>query len=203
MHAPDLLPLAKRRAPDRRCTGALDCVVRKRVHLNVHLNFVCVGASPPRATVSARVQATLDDLGKGLGPALVAALVSITSRIAAFNVAIAGWIPCGLLLVLAGRTISPDEGRVQRQLARVAARAAPPNDGFLATSAMEGVATPAMSAACTDDGHTPTGVLRGALELGLLGHGSSSFGRSPSMDVRSPSIEPATRTVAENAPLLG
>lgn len=38
----------------------------------------------------------------GLGPALVALLISSMGRASAFNISAAGWIPCGLLLLLTG-----------------------------------------------------------------------------------------------------
>ena len=133
------------------------------------------------------VQATLDDLGKGLGPALVAALISVTSRVTAFNIAISGWFPCGLMMVLAGCTAGPDEELVQRKLARVAAGVLPGDDGFLATSTLEGLATPSHSI-FTDDSQTPTGA-RGALEMGMIGRGSVESKHIPA-------------SVAENAPLL-
>ena len=155
------------------------------------------------------MQATLDDLGKGLGPALVAVLISIMtrftahdqSRVSAFNVAIAGWVPCGLLLILAGFSMPGDEAAVQRQMARVAARLQPPDEGFLVTSAMEGLTTPAMSVAYTDEGQTPTGVMHGAMELGVLRQASDVSGLGPAANARSPSIEHAV--IAEDAPLLG
>lgn len=135
---------------------------------------------------SSTVQATLDDLGKGLGPALVAALISITSRITAFNIAIAGWFPCGLMMCLAGFTAGSDEAAVQRQLARVAAGALPGNDGFLATSTLEALATPSHSI-FTDESQTPPA--RGVVELGVLGRGSVESKHVP-------------HSVAEDVPLL-
>jgi hypothetical protein len=119
----------------------------------------------------------------------VAVLISVTTRLTAFNLAIAGWLPCGLMFILAGLTISKDEAAVQRQLSRVAQRAMPANDGFLANSALEGLATPALSQ-YTEDSQTPTG-LRAAIELGPLGGGSAESKRG---------VPPS---VTEDAPLLG
>lgn len=42
----------------------------------------------------------------------------VVCRRAAFNVAIAGWLPCGTLLALVGVTLSKDEARMQARLAR-------------------------------------------------------------------------------------
>ena len=64
---------------------------------------------PETRGVALALQSTLDDLGKGLGPALVAALISRLGRSQAFNISAAGWIPCGLLLLLTGFTLSHDE----------------------------------------------------------------------------------------------
>lgn len=64
------------------------------------------------------MQTTLDDLGKGLGPALVAAVISWTGRKAAFNIAICGWLPCGLMMVAAGWFVRADEASMQQRLLR-------------------------------------------------------------------------------------
>lgn len=62
------------------------------------------------------MQATFDDLGKGLGPALVAAVISWAGRKAAFNMAICGWIPCGALMIAAGWFVNADEAAMQQRL---------------------------------------------------------------------------------------
>ena len=113
------------------------------------------------------LQATLDDLGKGLGPALVAALISITGRVPAFNLAISGWVPCGVMFLLAGRTLARDEEAVQWQLSHVAGSALPAHDGFLNTSTLEGLGTPAHST-FTNESHTPRLAARAAIEMGAL-----------------------------------
>lgn len=64
------------------------------------------------------MQATLDDLGKGLGPALVAVLITWMGRTAAFNVAVCGWLPCGLMLVVAGAFTERDVDAMNERLAR-------------------------------------------------------------------------------------
>jgi hypothetical protein len=64
------------------------------------------------------MQTTLDDLGKGLGPALVAAIISWAGRSTAFNIAICGWIPCGLMMVAAGWFVRDDETAMQQRLMR-------------------------------------------------------------------------------------
>jgi hypothetical protein len=62
-------------------------------------------------------QATLDDLGKGLGPALVAVLISWTDARTAFNVAVCGWVPSGLLMILSGLSAAKDELAMSARLA--------------------------------------------------------------------------------------
>lgn len=64
------------------------------------------------------VQTTLDDLGKGLGPSLVAAVISWAGRKAAFNIAIFGWLPCGLMMVGASCFVQNDEAAMQQRLLR-------------------------------------------------------------------------------------
>jgi hypothetical protein len=64
------------------------------------------------------MQTTLDDLGKGLGPALVAAVIAATGRSAAFNIAICGWVPCGMMMVAAGCFVHHDEAAMQQRLLR-------------------------------------------------------------------------------------
>ncbi len=44
-------------------------------------------------------QTVTDDLGKALGPAIVAGFITSLGRRGAFNVAVCGWIPCGILLL--------------------------------------------------------------------------------------------------------
>lgn len=65
------------------------------------------------------MQTTLDDLGKGLGPALVAAVISWAGRRAAFNIAICGWIPCGIMMMAAAWYVQDDEAAMQQRLQRV------------------------------------------------------------------------------------
>lgn len=50
---------------------------------------------PETRGIALALQTTLDDLGKGLGPAIVAVMISGLGRESAFFWATAGWIPCG------------------------------------------------------------------------------------------------------------
>lgn len=71
---------------------------------------------PETRGVALALQSTLDDLGKGLGPALVAALISRLGRLQAFNIAAVGWIPCGLLLLFTALTLSRDECQMRQRI---------------------------------------------------------------------------------------
>lgn len=64
---------------------------------------------PESRGVALALQTTLDDLGKGLGPVIVASMISTLGRDTAFFWATAGWIPCGILLLLTSFTLVPDE----------------------------------------------------------------------------------------------
>jgi predicted MFS family arabinose efflux permease len=67
---------------------------------------------PETRGVALALQSTLDDLGKGLGPALISRL----GRLQAFNIAAVGWIPCGLLLVFTAFTLSRDERQMRQRI---------------------------------------------------------------------------------------
>lgn len=53
---------------------------------------------PETRGVALALHVVLDDLGKGLGPAIVALLITALGRQLAFSLSIAGWIPCGLCI---------------------------------------------------------------------------------------------------------
>jgi hypothetical protein len=44
-------------------------------------------------------QTMTDDLGKALGPFVVAGFIKHLGRQAAFNISVLGWVPCGLLIL--------------------------------------------------------------------------------------------------------
>jgi predicted MFS family arabinose efflux permease len=71
---------------------------------------------PETRGVALALQTMLDDLGKGLGPALVAAIITNVGRTVAFNISALGWIPCGALLFGTAYTISKDEDAMQGRL---------------------------------------------------------------------------------------
>lgn len=72
--------------------------------------------TPSTRGVSIALQSVTDDLGRGLGPVIVAGFISQLGRQTAFNVAVAGWVPCGLLLCCLVFTMRKDEENMQRQL---------------------------------------------------------------------------------------
>lgn len=77
---------------------------------------------PESRGVAVGFQSTLDDLGKGAGPALVAALVSAFGRAPSFNIATLCWIPCAALMLLCFYTVEDDERAMQHRLAETVKR---------------------------------------------------------------------------------
>ena len=67
------------------------CLVRCRAMI-MNVN------EPETRGVALALHVVLDDLGKGVGPALVAVLITALGRQLAFSLSIAGWVPCGLLI---------------------------------------------------------------------------------------------------------
>ena len=76
---------------------------------------------PETRGVALALQTTLDDLGKGLGPAIVASMISGLGREQAFFWATAGWIPCGAMLILICYTLEEDEREMQQRLRQTVA----------------------------------------------------------------------------------
>jgi MFS family permease len=86
-----------------------------------NLRAVMLNVNPPEARgVALALQSLTDDLGKGLGPAIAAGLVAALGRRNAFNVALCGWAPCGLLLGLLATCMRRDEAAMQAGLAAAA-----------------------------------------------------------------------------------
>ncbi|KAG2490341.1 hypothetical protein HYH03_011288 [Edaphochlamys debaryana] len=84
-----------------------------------NLRSVMLNVNEPETRgVALALQSMTDDLGKGLGPALVAALIHAMGRQDAFNVATAGWVPCGFLLASLACCMRKDEAAMQARLAR-------------------------------------------------------------------------------------
>lgn len=72
--------------------------------------------SPETRGVALALQSVTDDLGRGLGPVIVAGFISQLGRVGAFNISVAGWLPCGVLLCCLACTMRKDEANMQKQL---------------------------------------------------------------------------------------
>ncbi|GAX82743.1 hypothetical protein CEUSTIGMA_g10169.t1 [Chlamydomonas eustigma] len=67
--------------------------------------------------VALALQSMTDDLGKALGPFIVALFITaLGSQERAFNLAICSWIPCGMLILLLVFCMRRDEDEVQARL---------------------------------------------------------------------------------------
>ena len=80
-----------------------------------NVRAVLLNVNPPetRGTMFA-FYSQIDDVGKGAGPAVVAALIVAYGRRAAFNVAVSGWLVCGAILLLLARYLDEDVENAQR-----------------------------------------------------------------------------------------
>ncbi|GLI68460.1 hypothetical protein VaNZ11_012882, partial [Volvox africanus] len=84
-----------------------------------NLRSVMLNVNEPETRgVALALQSMTDDLGKGLGPVLVAGLIHALGRKGAFNVATGGWIPCGVLLASLACCMRRDEDAMQARLAQ-------------------------------------------------------------------------------------
>mmetsp|Transcript_21865 Transcript_21865/g.45296 ORF Transcript_21865/g.45296 Transcript_21865/m.45296 type:complete len:219 (-) Transcript_21865:74-730(-) len=77
------------------------------------LTNVCLPQSRGRANALVSI---VDDLGKGLGPALVSVLITTFDRQTAFNISLIGWIIGGLLSLAIMLFVDNDEKAVQQTL---------------------------------------------------------------------------------------
>eukprot|EP00879_Flechtneria_rotunda_P006260 GHRR01006579.1.p1 GENE.GHRR01006579.1~~GHRR01006579.1.p1 ORF type:complete len:583 (+),score=156.80 GHRR01006579.1:972-2720(+) len=73
--------------------------------------------TPETRGVAIALQSVTDDLGRGLGPVIVAGFISSLGRQTAFNISAAGWVPCGILLLSLVFTMRKDESNMQTRLA--------------------------------------------------------------------------------------
>ena len=80
---------------------------------------------------------TQDDLGKGLGPGVVAILIAYNGRVTAFNIAMWAWVPCAIFQAMTAWTLSYDEKNLQKQLARAVGDS---KDAAMVESQLEGSA---------------------------------------------------------------
>lgn len=72
-----------------------------------------------RPTLRGRANALVsivDDLGKGLGPALVSLLITTFDRQTAFNISLVGWIIGGILSLMIMMFVKTDEEAVQKKI---------------------------------------------------------------------------------------
>ena len=83
---------------------------------NIRTVFLNVNKPEVRGTVFG-IFCIMDDVGKGFGPVIAAALVGPMGRVRAFNICIWMWLLCGLVLMAIGCTLTRDERRMQMQLA--------------------------------------------------------------------------------------
>jgi hypothetical protein len=72
--------------------------------------------SPETRGVAIALQSVTDDLGRGLGPVVVAGFISTMGRQAAFNLSILAWGPCGLIIMLLACYLARDEAHLQAYL---------------------------------------------------------------------------------------
>ena len=85
---------------------------------NIRAVMLNVNTPETRGTVFS-IFALTDDLGKGLGPMIGAALVGyFGSRKVAFNATMFAWVACGTLMMMQFFTIEADERRMQESLYR-------------------------------------------------------------------------------------
>ncbi|KAG2422826.1 hypothetical protein HXX76_015768 [Chlamydomonas incerta] len=90
-----------------------------------NLRSVMLNVNEPETRgVALALQSMTDDLGKGLGPVLVAGLIHALGRMGAFNVATAGWVPCAFMLVSLACCMRKDEAAMQTRLAKASEDAA-------------------------------------------------------------------------------
>jgi len=82
---------------------------------NLRAVLLNVNLAERRGSMTALLTLT-DDLGKGLGPALIAGLVIIFGRAVAFEFTVFGWILCGLIAAKLIWTYPKDEKRISPPL---------------------------------------------------------------------------------------
>ena len=93
----------------------------------VNVRAMVVNVNPPRDRGTAFAVCNItDDLGSGLGPVLTAWLVGRMGREAAFRVGFLFWVPCGLLCLACGFTVTADEAKARRCATVAAGEAADP-----------------------------------------------------------------------------
>ena len=90
---------------------------------NVRATLVNVTRSQQRGLAFAAF-ALADDLGKGAGPLVIAALVARLGRERAFAYSMLGWLPCAGLCAATALTVEADERRARAGAKRALAQSA-------------------------------------------------------------------------------
>ena len=106
--------------------SAVASPVIKSVLLNVN--------EPEVRGVAGALQTITDDLGKALGPFIVAGFIQILGRQNAFNIAVCGWFLCGFMILSLVFCMRRDEEKMQERLMMSATTEAPE---LVAQNAME------------------------------------------------------------------
>jgi hypothetical protein len=83
----------------------------------VNVRAMAVNVNPPyeRGTAFSWFNLT-DDLGKGFGPVMSAALIAWLGREAAVKLGICFWLPCGVMCAACGWSMSADEARTKTEV---------------------------------------------------------------------------------------
>lgn len=101
--------------------GAASGLLISITGVNVRAMLLDINRPDTRGSVFALCNLA-DDLGRGLGPAIIAVLIGAFGRLSAFRIAALFWAFCGLVLLLMVRTFPADEERLRRELEAEAAR---------------------------------------------------------------------------------
>ncbi|KAG1670543.1 hypothetical protein FOA52_015408 [Chlamydomonas sp. UWO 241] len=111
------------------CAGLVASVAGPNVKaITINVN------DPESRGVALALQTMTDDLGKALGPFIVATFIKFVGRQGAFNMAVLGWIPCGLMLMAMAMWITRDEEAMQGRLKRKASTLTTAAQGASSTS---------------------------------------------------------------------
>ena len=105
-----------------------------RVHARMHPLSGSTASRRQPCTRAFALQTLTDDIGKGLGPPLVSAIIVALGRHRAFNISALFWCVCGILLLLLSRTMGDDEAQVAAAAASTGADWAEQEGGCRAQS---------------------------------------------------------------------
>lgn len=88
---------------------------------NVRACLMNVNGPEIRGTVFS-IFTIMDDLGKGLGPGIVAYMISYMGRSKAFFYGMLAWVPCSIFLILISFSLAADEELIRVRLKKVTGR---------------------------------------------------------------------------------